>query len=418
MDFQTGPIRDASRAGDYGRVIELVRKERRMTQTALGQALRLSQSAVSRLEKKGQGDYSTTILEAAAAHLAIPPALVGLAANRPQPQVKDGSDDMHRRTLLGGVVATAATSVLSPTPAADAADGGGGQAAALRLATSAYRRLDGFTPSRDLYDVIEPHIRLIQSTTRSATADGDRARLAAVGSEAASFAGWLAWDKGDAGSARSWYGAAIKAADTAGHPLLAAYQRGTLAQFEAYAGNGVEALNQARRARRSLGDRRPAVAEAWLSSVEALGHAAAGDRRSADKALVASRAGAEALKESEPPPWPWVFSFTMEKVAACRVTCGAWLSLPDWVISDDVEALATGHPKQRALLVLDIAAGYLAAGRVEAAFALASRALDAGLASRSGRIVERARAVRRILTTASPPKIVRDFDDRLHGVYL
>ncbi|MER5214887.1 hypothetical protein ABT063_31140 [Streptomyces sp. NPDC002838] len=68
--------------------------------------------------------------------------------------------------------------------------------------------------------------------------------------------------------------------------------------------------------------------------------------------------------------------------------------------------------------MLDIAAGYLAAGRVEAAFVLASRALDAGLTYRSGRIVERARAVRRTLTTASPPKMVRDFDDRLHGVYL
>ncbi|BBC29476.1 uncharacterized protein SGFS_007700 [Streptomyces graminofaciens] len=201
--------------------------------------------------------------------------------------------------------------------------------------------------------------------------------------------------------------------------MLAAYQTGTLAQFEAHAGNGVEALNLARRARRALGDRRPAVADAWLASVEALGHAAAGDRRAADKALTASRAGAEALKASEePPPWPWVFSFTPDKVAACRVTCGARLGLSDWVISDDVEALATGHAKQRALLVLDIAAGYLAAGRVEAAFALASRALDAGLTYRSGRIVERARAVRRTLTTASPPKMVRDFDDRLHDVYL
>ncbi|MGW1622289.1 helix-turn-helix domain-containing protein, partial [Streptomyces sp. NPDC002172] len=262
-------------------------------------------------------------------------------------------------------------------------------------------------------------IRLIQSITRSARGDGDRERLAAVGSEAASFAGWLAWDKGDNGSARSWYGAAIKAAKTAGNPLLAAYQRGTLAQFEAHAGNGVEALNQAFRARRALGDRRPPVADAWLSSVEALGHAAVGDRRAADRALATSRSAAEAMKVTEePPPWPWVFSFTPDKVAACRVTCGARLRLSEWVLSDDVEVLATGHAKQRALLVLDIAVGHLAAGRVEAAFALASRALDTGLTYRSGRIVERARAVRRTLTTASPPKVVRDFDERLHGVYL
>ncbi|GGS14266.1 hypothetical protein GCM10010236_80560 [Streptomyces eurythermus] len=47
----------------------------------------------------------------------------------------------------------------------------------------------------------------------------------------------------------------------------------------------------------------------------------------------------------------------------------------------------------------DIADGHLAGGRVEAAFALASRALEAGLQYRSGRVVERARGVRRSLTT-------------------
>ncbi|MFF5475457.1 helix-turn-helix domain-containing protein [Streptomyces achromogenes] len=417
MDFQAGPIRDASRAGDYGRVIELARKGRQMTQAALGQALGMSQSAVSRLEKRGQASYSTDVLAAAAAHLQIPPALVGLADGRTaRVQVRD-DDPMHRRTVLGGALAAMAAPVLAAVP--DTHDTIGGQAAALRLTTSSYRRLDGTTPSRDLADAVEGHIRLIQTITRTATGDADRARLAAVGSEAASFAGWLAWDKGDHGSARSWYGGAVKAARSSGNTLLAAYQIGTLAQFEAHAGNGVEALNLARRARRVLGEQRPAVADAWLLTVEALGYAVAGDRHGADRALADSRTAAEALTAGqESPPWPWVFSFTPDKVAACRVTCGARLGLPEWVLAQDVEALATGHAKQRALLVLDIAAGHLAGGRVEAAFALASRALEAGLQYRSGRIVERARALRRSLTTASPPRVVRDFDERLHGVYL
>lgn len=416
VDFQTGPIRDASRAGDYGRVIELARKGRQMKQVALGQALGMSQSAVSRLEKRGSASYSTDILTAAAAHLQIPPSLVGLAEGQSaQGQVRD-DDSMHRRTVLGGAFAAMAAPIMA---AADPHDTTGSQAAALRLTTSSYRRLDGMTPSRDLADAVDGHIRLIQTITRSVAGEADRARLAAVGSEAASFAGWLAWDKGDHGSARSWYGGAVKAARTARNALLIAYQTGTLAQFEAHAGNGVQALNLSRRARRVLGDQCPAVADAWLSSVEALGHAAAGDRRSADYALTASRAQAEALRmDQEPPPWPWVLPFTPDKVAACRVTCGARLGLPDWVLSEDVEALTTGHAKQRALLILDIAAGHLASGRIEAAFALASRALDTGLQYRSGRIVERSRAMRRSLTTTSPPKVVRDFDERLYGVYL
>jgi len=416
VDFQVGPIRDASRAGDYGRVIELARKGRRMTQAALGQALGMSQSAVSRLEKRGSASYSTDVLAAAAAHLQIPPALVGLADGRTAQVHARDDDPMHRRTVLGGALAAITAPLLAPVP--DPRDTTGGQAAALRLTTSAYRRLDGTTPSRDLADAVDGHIRLIQTITRSVTGEADRVRLAAVGSEAASFAGWLAWDKGDHGSARSWYGGAVKAARTAGDALLTAYQTGTLAQFEAHAGNGVQALNLTRRARRVLGEQRPVVADAWLLSVEALGHAAAGDRRSADQALTASRTAAEALSNGHEPPWPWVFSFTPAKVAACRVTCGARLGLPEWVLGVDVEALATGHAKQRALLLLDVAAGHLAAGRVDAAFALASSALDVGLQYRSGRIVERARAVRRSLTTSSPPKVVRDFDERLHGVYL
>ncbi|MGP2440718.1 helix-turn-helix domain-containing protein [Streptomyces sp. JW3] len=414
MRWQAAAVREASRNGDYGKVIELVRQDRRMTQAQLGGAIGLSQSAVSRLEKRGPRTYGTDVLAAAAAHLGIPPALVGLADSRPQGRV-NGDDDVDRRQFLGGVAATAATPVLGGLP--DKAGPGGGQAAALRLSTSAYRRLDGSTPSRDLSEAVKSHMRLIQTVTGAATADGDRTRLAAVGSEAASLAGWLAWDMGDHGSARAWYGSAVKAARSSGDPLLTAYQIGSLAQFEAHAGNGTEALNLTGRARRVLGERRPPVAEAWLLSVEALAHAAEGDHRSADGALTASRAAAETLPE-DPPPWPWVFTFDPAKVAACRVSCGARLGLADWVLSDDVEALTTGHAKQRALLILDIAAGHLAGGRVESAFALAGRALDAGLAYKSGRVVERARAVRRTFTTTAPSKVVRDFDERLHGIYL
>ncbi|GAA0647536.1 hypothetical protein GCM10009535_26630 [Streptomyces thermocarboxydovorans] len=412
--WQAKAVREAARAGDYGKVIELVRQDRRMTQAQLGGAIGLSQSAVSRLEKRGARTYSMDVLAAASAHLGIPPSWVGLADSR-SPGHVNGDDDVDRRRFLGGVAATAATPVLTALPHRDGPSEG--RAAVLRLSTSAYRRLDGSTPSHDLSEAVKSHMRLIQSITATATGKGDRHRLAAVGSEAASLAGWLAWDMGDNGSARAWYGSALKAARSSGDPLLVAYQAGSLAQFEAHAGNGTEALNLAGRARRVLGDRCPPVAEAWLLSVEALAHAAGGDRRSTDRALTASRAAAEALPE-DPPPWPWVFAFDPEKVAAYRVTCGARLGLADWVLSDDVEALATDHAKQRALLVLDIAAGHLAGGRIEPAFALARWALDTGLTYKSGRVVERARALRRTLTTGAPPKVVRDFDERLHGAYL
>lgn len=413
MDFKAPEVRAAARGRDYGRVIELVRKSARLTQRQLGQACGLSQSAVSRLEQHGTGAYRTNVLARVAAHLEIPSALVGLADQQQQDALRDGSEHVERREFLGGAVA-AATPLLAPLTAADS---DGGQTAALRLNTTALRRLDGSTPSRDLTESVQAHLRLIQSVTRAARSDAHRARLAAVGSETASFAGWLAWDMGDHGSARTWYGASIRAARSAGDPLLAAYQAGSLAQFEAHAGNAAQALSLAGRARKVLGPERPAVADAWLSSVEALAHAAGGDERAADRALARSRAAAEALP-AEVPPWPWVFVFGPEKVAAVRVACGARLGLADWVLSADTEALGGGHEKQRALVVLDLAAGHLAAGRVEAAFAFAGRAVETGLKYRSGRIVDRARAVRRSLALASPPKVVREFDERLHDVYL
>ncbi|WP_318218788.1 helix-turn-helix transcriptional regulator [Streptomyces sp. SCL15-6] len=286
-------IRAASRSGDYGRVIALARKDRRMTQTQLGDALGLSQPAVSRLEQRGTRPYQTDVLAAAAAHLDLRPDLVGLSSARPTPRA--GDDDMHRRALLGGAVAAATTPLLAtlPTPTAADADAGG-QAAALRLSTTAYRRLDASTPSPDLEDAVQAHLRLIQTTAHTA-GDEHRVRLAAVGSEAASLTGWLAWDMGNHGSARARYGAAVNAARTAGDRLLTAYQLGSLAQFEAHTGNGAQALNLTARARRALRENSPAVADAWLSSIEALGHAAAGDRRAADTALTRSRTAAETL---------------------------------------------------------------------------------------------------------------------------
>lgn len=413
MNWQAQAVRDASRTGDYGRVIGLARKDARMTQKQLGEACGLSQSAVSRLEKKGPGSYGTDVLSAVAVHLAIPAHMVGLAGQ--QHVLRDGHEQVERRGFLGGVAAAAATPLLAALPDPGSA---GGQAAALRLTTSTFRRLDSSTPSRDLHESVQTHIRLIQTVSRDAGSNEARSRLAAIGSEAASLAGWLAWDMGDHGSARSWYGSAVRAARSAGDPLLAAYQAGSLAQFEAHAGNGTQALNLARNARRYLGPGRPAVADAWLSSVEALSHAANGDQRGADRALTRSRAVAEKLSPSDSPPWPWVFHFDPAKVAAARVTCGARLGIADWVLGDDTQALGTGSAKQRALVVLDVAAGHLAAGRIEAAFALASRAVETGLQYRSGRIVERARTVRHAVSLTSPPKVVRDFDERLHDVYL
>lgn len=226
---------------------------------------------------------------------------------------------------------------------------------------------------------------------------------------------------GDQGSARTWYGSAVKAARRSGNRLLTAYQIGSLAQMEADAGNAAQGLNLTRSARRQFGPGAPAIADAWLSTVEALAYAAAGDERSTDHALARSRTATAHIAAEEAPPWPWAFTFNEAKITACRVTCGARLGLPSWVFGthdETASVMSSAHAKQRALLQLDLAAGHQAAGRLEAAYVLATQAVEAGLKYRSGRIVERARVFRRAYTPSTPPKVVREFDDRLHGVYL
>lgn len=385
-----------------------------MTQAQLGEACGLSQSAVSRLEKKGVSPYAMDVLLRMSQLLGIPAPLLGLAGATVQARI--GTESVERRQFLGAAAAVAVSPALAAV--AGPVDETAQQAASLRLVTTSYRRLDGSTPSRELAEAVRSHLRLIQGLIGTAPTDVHRTRLAAVASEAASLAAWLAWDMGDSGSARSLYGAAIKAARSGANPLLAAYQVGSLAQFEAHTGNGIQALSLAQRARSLLEPGSPAVADAWLSAVEALGHSATGDRRAADRALTESRAAVQADTGAESPPWPWVFTFDESKVAGFRVTCGAKLGLSAWVSDGTGPVLTSGHAKQRALLVLDIAAGHLSAGRVEAAFALAAQALEVGLQYRSGRIVERGRALRRSFNTSSPPKIVREFDERMYDIHL
>jgi len=403
-------------------VVRLARNAAGLSQKQLGEACGLSQSAVSRLEGHGATfSYDMTQLARLANYLQIPRRLVGLADHPVNRSASVDGTDVERRTFLTGTAAVATAPALAALDSSHSATAENRQPATLRMATGAFRRMDGSTPSRHLSEPVLAHLRLAQ-TLAGETGDGaTRARLAEVGSEAASLGGWLAWDMGDYGSARTWYGTAVKAARSSHNRLLTAYQLGSFAQFESHVGNAPQGLSLTHSARRQLGAERPAIADAWLSAVEAQAHAAAGDRASTDRALKDAEKDVGRIAIEEPPPWPWVFTFDRAKIAATRLACGARLGVPQWVFDAQDEAgplLASGHDKQRALYILDIATAQLSAGRLEGAFGLAVRALETGVRYRSGRIVEKARALRRCCTSGSPPRVVREFDDRLHGIYL
>ncbi|MFE0099834.1 helix-turn-helix domain-containing protein [Streptomyces sp. NPDC059009] len=409
-----GDLKDAARTRDFGFVIHRARKIAGVTQGQLGTACGLSQAAISRLENHGVGAYNMDTLAKAATALGLPFGLVGLAN-----QQANGTSSVERRKFLGAAIVAAAEPISMGSAATPEWDNS--QAATLRIATSSFRRLDSTVASRDLSEAVQSHLRLIQTVAREAPDDSHRSRMASVGSEAASFAAWLAWDMADHGSARRWYGSSVKAAYSSGNPLLTAYQTGSLASFEAETGNPHVALRLVTQARHQLGPALSPLASAWLSAIEAVAHATARQQRACERALKASEQNAALIPDADPVAWPWIFAFDERKITACRITCTARLGQPLHTRLSEPEvatALSGSHDKQRALLTLDVATGYITTKEIDTAFALAKRALCEGIRLRSGKIAERARQFRRAYVSPRPSTVVREFDDQLHTAYL
>jgi hypothetical protein len=290
--------------------------------------------------------------------------------------------------------------------------------AAIRTITVAQRRLDGETPSRDLAEAVTAHLHMV-NRKRAITRDPLAQQVIAAGmSEVAGFSGWLHWDMHDLGSARTFYSTAIKAARAAHHPTLAAYMLGSLAALAVYEGIASEALAILRAAAARLGPECPMIAVAWLSSLEAIAHADAGNEAATWQALERADEAVRAIPSDGAVPWPWVFRFDHEKVARHRLTAAVRLGRPHMALAvggDVVGFLRNGHAKQRGLLQLDLAEAHLQAGEADEAFRIAVEAVDLGRHIQSGRIINRARRLRRHFTGSPTHPIVRGFDDRIQS---
>lgn len=391
----------AVRDGDNGAVIRLVRQKQGMTQTALGAACGYSQSVISRIERGHSHSYDIRFLRSIAVALGVPPQLLGVA--------EQTESEVNRRDFLAAGGALAASSLLPTWPVAEVGPD------SYRHITAGHRRLDAFTPSRDLADAVRAHLRLTHAAFTTAPDKGTERALAAAMSEVAGFAGWLHWDMYDLGSARRYYGMAIATARQTGNAVLSAYMVGSLAAFAAQLGDAHESVRLVATARQQLGADCPAIADAWLSSVAALAHASARDERTALAALDHATAAVARMPAEDAPPWPWVFGFDTGKVAAHRLACAVRLHRHEMAIEAVKEAgsTLTASTKQAALWQLDHAGALVGAGDVERAFSIATRVLDVAEQQRSARIVERARELRRTFENETAASPVRDFDERL-----
>lgn len=402
----------AARAGMAGEVIRLSRRAQGVTQPELAARTSFSQSTISRIER---GKYTPDIpsLREFAKALDIPPILLGLAEHPTDGQgAQPAGDPVKRREFLQAAAALAEAAITHRKTS--------DSLTAIHAITTAQRRLDATTASRELAAPVLAHMTMTSRRHANARSEQERKNLAAALSEISGYAAWLHWDMHDVGSARTYYAGAVRAADSTGEATLHAYMLGSFATLAVYEGDAIEGLALLQRAAHVLGSRGPAIATAWLACLEAVAQADAGDARRAWQALDRADDALESVEESDPPPWPWVFQFDHAKVARYRLTCAARLKRPEVALSaaeKTGEFLTSGHAKQRALAQIDLATAHLHAREPERAFALARDAVATGRGVQSGRVIDAARKFRRQYTGAPNSPVVKAFDRQLYATH-
>lgn len=293
-------------------------------------------------------------------------------------------------------------------------------AATVHAITTAHRRLDATTPSRDLIEPVAAHLRMVTGRQAEIWDPMSGQAMTAAVSEIAGLAGWLYWDMHDLGSARRHYRIAVEQAQrVSADSTLTAYMLGSLASFVVVQeGAADEGLALIRYAAEVSGDERPATVDAWLAALDAVAHASAGDDVQTWRALDRAEAAVERVAAEQPPPWPWVFPFDARKIATHRLTCAVRLRRPDAAyaaVADLPVSLSAGHRKQDALVLLDLAGAHVQAQEVAEGLRVATNAVDLAATARSERALSRARQFRRTIPAPAPLGLLRDFDEHLRA---
>jgi transcriptional regulator with XRE-family HTH domain len=337
---------------------------------------------------------------------------LGLLVHRPgEPTPGEGAsqEDMRRRAWLGLALGTPFVGIPKDE---------GRFAQLVADVTRNYRVLEASTPSRDLIAPVQAHLTFARRQVdrwqeRRLHSGADYAMV----SEIAGLAAWLHADLSDVGAAREHYQLAIHLAERSEHPLLAPYMVASLGHFAAECGDARQALVLVQRARSRLPRHAPDSATAWLSSIEAVAHAAARDRRSATAALLASERFLTAEEAEAPLTWPWVSAFTFAKASMYRASCAALLgdALEVTRAFRDAEP-ALQAPKRRALALVDVARAHARQGDLAEACRHATEALGIGQQAGSERVVQLVGRFRSGLGINQHPATA-ELDDQLARVY-
>lgn len=312
-------------------------------------------------------------------------------------------EDVNRKTFLKTTLGVGAGVLLAPSDA--------NLIEILSGPTTHYRQMESAVASDRLSPAVDAHLNLAAGIVRDRlrTSEGFRTL-----SETAGLSAWLAADRGDNATARLRYVEAIGYANSAHHPLLAAYMTASLGYFAVETGDGHQGLALLQRASQQLNASAPNAAHAWLASLLAVAYACRGDRNRTLAEL--RRAESLVARQVGEPQWPWVFPFSAAKAARYRASALGHLGdlrAARAAYAAAGPALTTAKP--RALAQVEHAKVLANTGDVAGGCSLATEALAIGRAYGSERITNRVREFRSSIPAHTAES--RQLDDALTRLY-
>ncbi len=317
---------------------------------------------------------------------------------------------MERRTFLRFLSTAAVGGLLPPgirpTPSE-------GTVEEIISITGHYRRISPAIPSSTLLSVMLAHLRVLRELLDSVRPGTAQARVSAAASEAAAFAGRLAFDLGGYAAFQRHYRSAIQHAERSGDQLLNAYMMGSLGYWSVIAGDGEErAMHLVEQAQGLLPNHVPGIVEAWLAVFEASAHSVIGN---ASQVLSALGRAEEAVSRDEE-PWPWTRSLDPGRLMELRGFWATRLRLPDIslpALHEGLQSLGPEPSKWRALALADLSESYMLKEEIEESCRLAGEAFTIGVELRSNRVVKRVGEVRRELAPWKGAQTVRELEERM-----
>ena len=268
------------------------------------------------------------------------------------------------------------------------------------------------------YAVIAPARSHLTTLTRLLEGGGQperiRRRVVSLAGETAILMGWLMSDDGHHTTAQSYYQTAIDAAQQAGDPALGAYAIGsasTLPAFRASPHHTLYMLSEGVHGFR-VSQATPSTM-AWLRSLEAEAHAAAGQEVDAFRALDRAATALDQAVAQEPRPRVQFFDET--RLAGERGVISVRLGAVDEGRQALDEAIHRLHPglKIQSRLLTSLARAHLRQGDIDQACQLARDSLAVARASETESSLNDVIALRDELRPWEQSVAVQDLDAAL-----